>query len=102
VVKPPPWQQSAQPRGRPIQVVVLNSNGNPIGQKQTSSFTKVSEDKKTKIHIKIQTSENKVTTMKKDRKKQEDRLLKHLSLRERQRQLQLRAQIAQDPLFLVV
>jgi hypothetical protein len=40
--------------------------------------------------------------MKKDRKKQEDRLLKHLSLRERQRQVQLRRQIAQDPLFLVV
>ena len=40
--------------------------------------------------------------MKKDRKKQEDRLLKHLSLRERQRQVQLRAQIAQDQLFLVV
>jgi hypothetical protein len=42
------------------------------------------------------------TTMKKDRKKQEDRLLKHLSLRERQRQVQLRQMIAQDPLFLVV
>jgi hypothetical protein len=57
----------------------------------------------TKIQIKINTpSEKKETTMKKDRKKQEDRLLKHLSLRERQRQVQLRNMIAQDPLFLVV
>jgi hypothetical protein len=49
-----------------------------------------------KIHSEIE------TTMKKDRKKQEDRLLKHLSLRERQRQVQLRQQIAQDLSFLVV
>jgi hypothetical protein len=51
---------------------------------------------------KIQKSEQPESTMKKDRKKQEDRLLKHLSLRDRQRQVQLRQQIAQDPLFLVV
>jgi hypothetical protein len=57
----------------------------------------------TKIQIKIHIpSEIKENIMKKDRKKQEDRLLKHLSLRERQRQVQLRAMIAQDPLFLVV
>jgi hypothetical protein len=55
-----------------------------------------------KIKIEIKTSEIQETTMKKDRKKQEDRLLKHLSLRERQRQVQLRRMIAQDPMFLVV
>jgi|GEM_PF-2021668 hypothetical protein len=47
-----------------------------------------------------QTSET--TTMKKDRKKQEDRLLKRLSLRDRRQQVRFREQIASDPLFLVV
>lgn len=55
-----------------------------------------------KIQIKIKTDISENHTMKKDRKKQEDRLLKHLSLRERQRQVQLRQQIAQDLSFLVV
>jgi hypothetical protein len=40
--------------------------------------------------------------MKKDRKKQEDRLLKHLSLRDRQRQIRLRQQIVEEGLFLLV
>lgn len=62
-------------------------NLNPMTQSQNQTKNKTSE---------IQ------TTMKKDRKKQEDRLLKHLSLRERQRQVQLRMQISQDPMFLVV
>lgn len=41
-------------------------------------------------------------TMKKERKKQEDRLLKQLSLRDRQRQLRLRQQIMEEALFLVI
>jgi len=40
--------------------------------------------------------------MKKERKKQEDRLLKRLPLRDRRQQMRLREQIANDPLFLVV
>ena len=72
VVKPPPWQPPPNMRVP------------------------------TKIQIKIQTQISENNTMKKDRKKQEDRLLKHLSLRERQRQVQLRQQIAQDLSFLVV
>ena len=42
------------------------------------------------------------STMKKDRKQQEDRLLKRLPLHERRRQLMMRKQITSDPLFLVV
>jgi hypothetical protein len=37
--------------------------------------------------------------MKQSRKKQDDRLLKRLSLRERRRQEALRQQIQNDPLF---
>jgi hypothetical protein len=37
--------------------------------------------------------------MKQERKKQDDRLLKRLSLRERRRQEALREQIQNDPLF---
>jgi len=85
-VKPPPWHP---PPGKRIHVVTLASNEIRTVKNQTTK-------------INIQNSENKVTTMKKDRKKQEDRLLKHLSLRERQRQVQLRQMISQDPLFLVV
>jgi hypothetical protein len=40
--------------------------------------------------------------MKKERKKQEDRLLKQLPLRDRRRQVRLRQQIMEDTLFLVV
>jgi len=40
--------------------------------------------------------------MKKERKKQEDRLLKQLSLRDRQRQMRLRQQIMEEGLYLVV
>lgn len=43
-----------------------------------------------------------IKTMKKERKKQEDRLLKQLSLRDRQRQMRLRQQIMEEALFLVV
>jgi hypothetical protein len=41
-------------------------------------------------------------SMKKGRKKQEDRLLKHLSFRDRQRQMRLRQQIVEEGLFLLV
>ena len=43
-----------------------------------------------------------INNMKKERKKQEDRLLKQLSLRDRQRQVRLRQQIMEEALFLVV
>lgn len=42
------------------------------------------------------------TIMKKARKKQDDRLLKRLSYGDRRKQLRLRQQIMNDPLFLVV
>lgn len=74
-VKPPPWRPPDKPKVQTTQ---------------------------TKINIHIKTTSELQNIMKKDRKKQEDRLLKHLSLRERQRQVQLRQMISQDPLFLVV
>jgi hypothetical protein len=46
--------------------------------------------------------ETKPTTMKKDRKQQEDRLLKRMSISDRRKQLRLRQQIMNDPQFLVV
>ena len=56
---------------------------------------------KQNIQTNIQNSER-TNTMKKDRKKQEDRLLKRLPLNERRRQVQMRKAITSDPLFLVV
>lgn len=54
------------------------------------------------IQISIENQIKEIKTMKKIRKKQEDRLLKQLPLRDRQRQLWLRQQIMEDTLFIVV
>ena len=60
----------------------------------------IKQNYKNALNKNIQKSE--LPTMKKERKKKEDRLLKRLPLRDRRQQMRLREQIANDPLFLVV
>jgi len=56
----------------------------------------------TKINHQQKTQKTGETVVKKDRKKQEDRLLKLLPLQERRRQQQMRKAIMNDPLFQLV